>query len=98
MIRLLLMGLALILGLAACQTRGDVTPPREATIVIEKTIPLPDWLTAPVEKPVPRSSLLEALIESHDKRGRVIDYLLCRSRLAEKAQRGEPIKASDCEP
>lgn len=91
--------LACALALTACggnRALCKVQPPKEVTVVVEKTIDLPAWATAKLPRPKPESGRIEALIDSHDARGRIIDYADCRSRLIEKAQRGEKIGKDTC--
>lgn len=88
-----------ITALAGCSTErqlSKVQPPREVTVVVERTVELPAWATAPLDRPQPETPRVGAVITSHDARGRVIDYANCRSRLIERIGRGEKIERDTC--
>lgn len=88
--------LLLALLLSGCSTVGNVQPPKEVTVVVEKRVALDPWVTEPLPRPAPADDTIRALIDSHDARGRVIDEANCRALLIRRIESGEKVKPSDC--
>ena len=91
---LVLMFFACII-LAGCKTAAPVLP-KTVTVVVEKAKPIPAWAARELAVPQRKDGTVEALVVSHEARGRAIELANCRTRLLVELYMGREIDEGAC--